>query len=377
MSEHQHLLRWLERHGELDRAVEFLPDDEELEQRRREGRGLTRPELALLLSYGKIALNHALSDSGSADDPYLARELERYFPQAFQRRFSHRIKRHRLRRQIIITATTNSMVNRVGPALLMQCAQDGDANAVAVARAYTIARDSGDLRRLWAELEALDGRVKAADQYQALLETSAYLRHLTRWLLAHRRDYAVVGAAVARLQPLLRELAQVMPAALAGLDRTRYLEHCAAYSAMGLPPRLAEALSSLEPMRVAPDLVQLMRACRASARSVARAHFGLGARLGLDWLHAAIDQLPVSGNWGSGARARLQNASLAAHLRLSMAALRAAPAGRSTAARRALEHWEQVVRDLRTLATPDLSALTVAVEALEALASTKAAAHLR
>ena len=83
LSEHQQLLRWLERYGELDRAVEYLPDDEEIEQRRREGRGLTRPELALLLSYGKIALNHALSNSGSADDPYLARELERYFPAAF------------------------------------------------------------------------------------------------------------------------------------------------------------------------------------------------------------------------------------------------------------------------------------------------------
>src|SRR5665213_764101 len=138
LSEHQQLLRWLERHGELDRAIEFLPDDHDIEQRRREGRGLTRPELALLLSYGKIALNHALSDSGSADDPYLARELERYFPQAFQRRFANRIKRHRLRRQIIITAATNSIVNRVGPTLLMQCAQDGDANAVAVARAYTL-----------------------------------------------------------------------------------------------------------------------------------------------------------------------------------------------------------------------------------------------
>ncbi len=157
---------------------------EEIEQRRREGRGLTRPELALLLSYGKIALNHALSDSGSADDPYLARELERYFPQAFRRRFARRIKRHRLRRQIIITATTNSIVNRVGPALLMQCAQDGDANAVAVARAYTIARDSADLRRAVGRARgarwAHQGRPTSIE---ALLESSSYLRHLTRWLL--------------------------------------------------------------------------------------------------------------------------------------------------------------------------------------------------
>jgi glutamate dehydrogenase len=380
LSEHQQLIRWLERYGELDRALEFLPDDEDIEQRRREGRGLTRPELALLLSYGKIALNHALSDSGSADDPYLARELERYFPQAFQRRFAQRIKRHRLRRQIIITATTNSIVNRVGPSLLMQCAQDGDADAAEVARAYTIARDSADLRRLWSELEGLDARVKAADQYRALLESSAYLRHLTRWLLAHRREYAEVGKSVARLQPLLRELAQVTPAALEGLDRSRYVERCTSYAGMGLPQRLAESLASLETLQVSLDLVRLMRSSGAGARAVARAHFGLAAQLGLDWLHAAIAQLPASGGWGSAARARLQNVCLAAHLSLTAAALKpgahSVGGARGASARAALERWEQVLRDLRALATPDLAALTVAVEALETLAATRGAAHL-
>ena len=187
LGEHQQLLRWLERHGEIDRAVEFLPTDEEMEQRRREGRGLTRPELALLFAYGKIALNHALTESGSASDPYLARELQRYFPQAMQRRFPERIKRHRLRKQIIITATTNSIVNRVGPTLLIQSSEASDANAAAMARAYTIARDSADLRTLWSQIEALDGRTKPADQYDALLETSRYLSHFTLWLLQQRR----------------------------------------------------------------------------------------------------------------------------------------------------------------------------------------------
>jgi glutamate dehydrogenase len=384
LSEHQQLLRWLEHRGELDRAVEFLPDDEEIEQRRRQGRGLTRPELALLLSYGKIALNNALSSSGSADDPYLARELERYFPRQFQRRFAARIQRHRLRRQIITTATTNSIVNRIGPALLMQSAQDGDAGAAPFARAYTIARDSADLRRLWAEIEALDGRVKSADQYQALLETSAYLRQLTRWMLSHRREYGEVGAAVAQLLPRLRELAQVTPAALEGLDRSRYRERCARYAAMGLPLKLAESIAALEPLRVAPDLVELMRGSGAGARAVARAHFGLSARLGLDWLHAKIDELPASGSWSGAARARLQSASLAAHCRLSAAALspmqprRGAPAlaAAAGATANALERWQQVLRDVRASSSVDLAALSVAVEALEALAARPAPLRL-
>jgi glutamate dehydrogenase len=183
------------------------------------------------------------------------------------------------------------------------------------------------------------------------------------------------------LQPLLRELAQVTPAALEGLDRSRYLERCAGYAGVGLPTRLAENLAALEPLQVALDLVQLMRSSGAGARAVARAHFGLGAQLGLDWLHAAIAQLPVSGGWGHAARARLQSVCLAAHLRLSAAALEPAPKtlsiARSSAARSVLERWEQVLRDLRALATPDLAALTVAVEALESLASTRPAAHLR
>jgi glutamate dehydrogenase len=366
LGDHQQLLRWLERHGEIDRAVEFLPTDEDIDERRRRGLGLTRPELAILFAYGKIALNHALTETGSATDPYLARELQRYFPLALQRRFPERIERHRLRRQIIITATTNSIVNRVGPTLLIQ---SGDANAAALARAYTIARDSADLRTLWARIEALDGRIKAADQYDALLETSRFLTRFTLWLLQHRREYPQVGASVRRLQPALREIAAVTPSALEGLDRERYLARCQAYAAQGLPTVLAESLATLEPLRVAPDLVELMARSRASARTVAQAHFGLGASLGLDWLHAAIEQLPASGNWQRAAQQRLQTSALAAHLRLSAAGLRRGSVrhGAALARETAFEHWEQVQRDLRALPTPDLAALTVAVEALEGL----------
>jgi glutamate dehydrogenase len=375
LGEHQQLLRWLERHGEIDRAVEFLPTDDEMEQRRRQGRGLTRPELALLFAYGKIALNHALTETGSAADPYLARELERYFPRAMQRRFPERIKRHRLRKQIIITATTNSIVNRVGPTLLIHCSEAGNANAAAIARAYTIARDSADLRTLWAQIEALDGRIKPADQYDALLETSRYLTHYTLWLLQHRRDYGAVGAAVSRLQPALREFAQVTPAALEGLDRERYLARCRRYAGQGLPARLAESIAALEPLGVAPDMVTLMASSRASARAVARAHFGLGARLGLDWLHGAIEQLPAGGSWQRAAQQRLLDNALAAHLRISAAALRHESKRRAPSAGAgdpALERWQQLQRDLRALAAPDLAALTVAVEALENLAASRA-----
>jgi glutamate dehydrogenase len=198
------------------------------------------------------------------------------------------------------------------------------------------------------------------------------LSHYTLWLLEHRSDYGAVGAAVVRLQPALREFAQVMPAALDGLDRERYLARCGRYVSQGLPARLAASLAALEPLRVAPDLVALMASSRSRARAVARAHFGLGARLGLDWLQGAIEQLPASGSWQRAAQQRLQAAALAAHLRISAAVL-AGDSGRRAfsgpASDPALGRWQQVQRDLRALPAPDLAALTVAVETLGNLAA--------
>ena len=187
-------------------------------------------------------------------------------------------------------------------------------------------------------------------------------------------EYDAVGAAVARLQPALRELAQVTPAALEGLDRERFLARCRRYVSQGFPARLAGSLAALEPLRIAPDMVALMASSRASARAVARAHFGLGARLGLDWLHGAIEQLPANDAWQRAATLRLRDAGLAAHLRISAAALRHDRRRRSAPAPArdpALDRWQQLQRDLRVLAVPDLAALTVAVEALENLAAAR------
>ena len=119
----QRLMQTLEQRGELDRAVEFLPDDMELAERARRSQPLTRPELAVLLAYAKLALYADLLDSGVPDDPYLGRELGRYFPQdARARNIPDALDKHRLRREIIATQLANSMINRGGPSLVVRIA---------------------------------------------------------------------------------------------------------------------------------------------------------------------------------------------------------------------------------------------------------------
>src|SRR2546430_16694018 len=95
LQEFLHLIRTLERSGELNRPLEFLPSDDELTERRKSGVGLTRPELAILLAYSKIWLNNHLLASDVPEDPYLSSELERYFPAAVRERFPRAIPHHR------------------------------------------------------------------------------------------------------------------------------------------------------------------------------------------------------------------------------------------------------------------------------------------
>jgi glutamate dehydrogenase len=115
------LMRDLERTGRLDRALEYLPDDEILAERAAEGRGLVRPELAILLAYAKMALNGELLNSDLPDAPELAEDLRGYFPAALRDRFRAQIAGHPLRREITATLVTNDLVNRAGITFVTRC----------------------------------------------------------------------------------------------------------------------------------------------------------------------------------------------------------------------------------------------------------------
>jgi glutamate dehydrogenase len=375
LPELQHLIRLLGRSGLLDRKVEFLPDDETLAERRQRGLGLARPELAVLLSYSKIALNQQLIDSDVPEDPYFSGELARYFPPRFARRFARAIPRHRLRREIIATATTNSLVNRMGPSFVPRAMEDTGSSAGQVARAYSVAREAFDLRSRWAEVEALDNRVPAATQYAMHAETARLLRHATYWLLRHRRDRLDVEAAVRHFAPAIAGLAAALPAALAGLDLEAWRRTHASHLEAGVPAGLAAFMASTEALGAAFDIVEVAAARRADLGLAAGVYFQAGARVGLDWLRAGIESLGVEGSWQAVARSGLRDAALQAQRGVADRVLSLPGRGPAEArierwlARRAddLEPWRRTLADLRSAGGTDFATLSVGVDALRKL----------
>src|SRR6185436_8112330 len=376
LTEYQSLVRALERGGHLNRAIEFLPTEDEFTERRKQRLGLTRPELAVVLSYSKIWLSNHLLDSDLPDDPYFASEVQRYFPAPLRKRYAREIPRHRLKRDIVATQTTNSLVNRMGPVFVTRAQEDTGADVAAISRAYTIAREVFAMRALWLDIEALDNRVPATVQYGLFFRTARLLRHASYWLLRNRDRELSIEAAVRELRAGVQALDDSIDVAMTGRAREQHDAVLAELLAAKVPEKLARRTARLAVLEPALDIVALARGERAPVAEVAHAWFELGMALGLDWLHVEIDRLSVDGSWQATARTGLRDSSMRAHRELTQQVLRTAGAkrvadrlARWTEARSdALGAWQRTLTEMRSVGAADFATLTVGVDAVRGLA---------
>ena len=330
----QHFIRTLEAQGLLDRQIEFLPSDAEIADRKARGLGLTRSELSVLLSYAKLVAYQQLLDSDVPEDPYLSKELVRYFPQPLQKKYEKSMQQHRLKREIIATAVTNSTINRMGSTFLLRMTEDTGRTPAEVAKAFTITRETLDARDLWAQIDALDGKVPESVQVDALQTIWALQRSLTRWLLSRPGPIPGITAAVERYHDGFREVRagkDILPASM----RPAYDASYADWKAKGLPEALAKQLAALPYLEWCCDIIEVAGARRLKAVDVAKAHFRLGEALQLPWLYQQIDALPVDGRWHAVARGSLRDELAAQQRQLTMQVLEA-PGATADAK---LAHW--------------------------------------
>ncbi|MEI7036935.1 NAD-glutamate dehydrogenase [Fulvimonas yonginensis] len=300
-----HFIRQLEAEGLLDRQVENLPSDAELAERKARHQGLTRPELAVLLSYDKIKLYQQLLESDVPEDPYLSKELVRYFPEPLHEKYAANMQRHRLKREIIATAVTNSTINRMGATFMMRMQEDTGQGPAAIAKAYTAAREILDARELWAEIEALDGKVAEDTQIDAIMQIWAQLRHMTRWLLNRPGGTLDIAANVERYQAGVSALRQALPDALTETGRADFELSCEKWEGLGVPTELAVRLARMPRLRAVLDMVEVARQSDHSVATVAQVFYELGEALDLEWLRGQIEALPVEGHWHAQARGSL------------------------------------------------------------------------
>ncbi|CAN5857399.1 NAD-glutamate dehydrogenase [soil metagenome] len=298
----QRLMQYLESHGRLNRAIEFLPSDDEIARRKARKQGLTAPEGAVVLAYAKMSVFDELVASNLPDDPYFNRALKAYFPQVLTEKFSDAIANHPLKREIIATFITNTVVNRTGATFVNFIASEAGATAADVIRAFTLAREVFALEALWDQIDALDYRVEANLQLDLLTKLTAIAQRASRWMLRVRSQSTDLPTLISRYQPAARELRANLADWLPQAAYMNWQEAAEALTTAGVEASLAQDLAALEFIFPALDLVDLAQNTDTDLEQAARAYFGIDAELGLTGWRTQINRLPTDTLWQTQAR---------------------------------------------------------------------------
>jgi glutamate dehydrogenase len=290
----QRLIQILEQRAELDRSVEFLPDDMAIAERIKQSRPFTRPELSVLLAYAKLSLYTELLNSSVPDDPYLGRELGRYFPKVLGQRFPDALDKHRLRREIIATQLANSMINRGGPSLVVRIADQTGASAAGIAAAFAAVRNSYDMPALNDEINALDGKVPGKVQLGLYQVVQNLLLDRIVWFLRNADLSKGLAGVVDHYRDGVAALTAVLDTTLPQQAAAARAARAAELEKAGVPNALARRIADIPELTAAPDIVQIADRSSQPIETIVATYFAGQAFFRLDRIISAARGIVVS-----------------------------------------------------------------------------------
>lgn len=377
ISEYKRLMADLESRGKLDRAIEFLPTEEQLAERIAANQGLTRAELSVLISYSKIDLKEALLQSLVPDDDYLTRDMETAFPPSLVNKFAEAMRRHRLKREIVSTQIANDLVNNMGITFVQRLKESTGMSPANVAGAYVIVRDIFHLPHWFRQIEALDYLVPAEVQLTLMDELMRLGRRATRWFLRSRRNEQDAGRDVAHFGPKIAALGLKLDELLEGPTRERWMTRYQGFVEAGVPELLARMVAGTTHLYTLLPIIEASDVTGQDPAEVAKAFFAVGSALDLTWYLQEISNLPVENNWQALAREAFRDDIDLQQRAITISVLQMVDAPADMDARVALwlaqhavmvERWRAMLDELRAATGTDYAMYAVANRELVDLA---------
>ncbi|MER7281970.1 NAD-glutamate dehydrogenase domain-containing protein, partial [Dactylosporangium sp. NPDC000244] len=378
---HKRLIADLERRGLLDRALEGLPTDEELDARAEAGIGLTSPEFAVLLSYVKIVLEREILDSDLPDEEWTHDVLVEYFPTPLRERFAEAMAEHPLRREIVTTAVVNEAVNRGGTSFFHRATEETGTGAADILRAFVVIQEVYGLGELRRAVESLDNQVPTEAQTEVYLGIRRLLDRAVRWLVTSRRLPIDVPAEIARLKPGIARLLPQLETLFRGQEREALQANTATLRGLGLPAEIADATTRITYGFGLLDIVEVASQTGREVSEVARVCYVLSERFRIYDLLSRIADLPREDRWQTLARMALRYDLYAALAALTAEVLNETAPDDDAVGR--VHEWEQ--RNATSIARTrnaigefgespgDLAAISVLLRQIRTLVQTSAA----
>lgn len=376
LNEHSRFIDYLESKERLNRELEYLPNKKMIAERQANGKGLTKPEVSVLLAYSKMTYFDALINSDIPDDPFLESELLDYFPDVLGERYSKEMLNHQLKREIISSHLTNSIVDHIGPGFGFRVREEVGTNIAGVTRAYLSASKIFSTNELWREIQALDNLVATSIQLEMMQMIAGLLEQSVIWLLRNRQTSLVIKDLVEYFQEGVQTLSENIPKPLAAKDRLTLNRQTKYYMNAGVPRDLAQQVSRMMLLNTAMDIVEVSKGRKRDIVTVGSLYFNLASTLEFHWIRKEIAKLDVQTHWHSMAKARLVD-TLNKHQR-DLTGQILATVKRQKRAKKMIELWSEdcrfaynrhlrMIADLKARSSVDFAMLTVVVAGVGAL----------
>ncbi len=371
--EYLRYIQHLESRRALNPGLENLPDEQVMQSRAASEQGLTRPELAILLSYTKNLLKEALAQSNLHEDPGLQDEVRRAFPRQLNDRFGDRLPSHRLYRQIFATQVANHVVDFGGTTFMFRLAESTGLSLVEIVKGYLVVRDVFGLEQWFSEIDELTMRIDPALRWNLMADLARTTRHATRWLLRDQMTGVAVSESVAEYQQAAETLLVGFHEMLAPDQKALWAERNTELVDAGVQPDLAGALAAVPLWHLVFGIQQAASATQRDLCEVARFYFEVGARLGIDAFFAQVRGLNVRDHWQARARESFMDDIDAQQRALTIGLLQESGGGEFPAdvLNRWMEdhvqsvgRWRAMLEEIEATAEVDLSMFTVAVRQL-------------
>jgi glutamate dehydrogenase len=357
--------------------MEFLPDDEALSERAASGKGLTRPELAVLNAYGKMGLKDELVVDEITNDPYHAKELVAAFPRELQEQFQEEMNDHPLKGQIIATKLANNIVNDMGPNFVYRKQEATGATVPEIASAYIIAREVFASRSIWAEVEKLNNKISADVQNQILFQVRRMVRRATRWFLRHRNPkFTSIQEHIDFYRKAFADLQKNALNYMTAAEKTGMETNIEKLKEQGVPEKLAQQVAILSTVFSAMDIAEVAAETGEKISLVAETYFRLGGEIQIHWFLDQVNKQPVANHWQALARAAFREELDWQQRLLTGTVLKYAEKGSDVekmleswfaANESYVERWKQTLADFKTTKSHEFAKFSVALRELTLL----------
>lgn len=378
------LIKYLEEKIHLDRELEFLPDNKILLERKALHKGLTKPEISVLIAYCKTLLKQEILNSNVPEDPFLSKAIESAFPAIITQKYKKDLYQHQLKREIIATQISNAVVNDMGIAFVPRLNDETGASISAIIRAYTISKEIFSKQQLWQMIETLDYKIDSKVQLQMMLISARLIHRSTRWFLRNPYLLENTEKTIKHFKGNVSELENSLTTLIKGSSKDILQRLIDSFTSRQVPLKVAEQVACTYTMFSVLDIAKAAQEQGLDVKQVAATYFEIGALLELAWLRATISNHPIESHWDDLAVATLLDDIDRYQRNLTMSTLVMDKKDPNEAIEKWLtkysiqvNRWKEVLGELRSSGSIEFVMVTVVLKELAELSYASQQNYLR